>query len=89
MNANRMLRARKVLSYVAERLDTDKIPEGKADQADTWLELLCQEKVVLTLTELTVDCSSKVDLADYSGADVETGRGYIIYLSIKDRESGG
>ena len=45
LNANRMLRARKVLFYVAERLESDLIPKEGKDKADDWLELLCQEKV--------------------------------------------
>jgi len=46
LNANRMLRARKVVAYVAERIETDLIPPNESkDQPDTWLELLCQEKV--------------------------------------------
>jgi WD repeat-containing protein 48 len=45
LNANRMLRARKVVAYVAERLESDLLPKDNKDQPDTWLELLCQEKV--------------------------------------------
>jgi hypothetical protein len=41
-----MLRARKVVAYVAERIEADLIPMNESkDQPDTWLELLCQEKV--------------------------------------------
>ena len=40
-----MLRARKVVAYVAERIESDLIPKDRKDQPDTWLELLCQEKV--------------------------------------------
>jgi hypothetical protein len=40
-----MLRARKVLLYVAERIESDLIPKEGKDQPDTWLELLCQGKV--------------------------------------------
>ena len=40
-----MLRARKVLTYVAERIESDLIPQAEKDQPDTWLEMLCQEKV--------------------------------------------
>ena len=50
LNANRMLRARKVVAYVAERIDVDGIPqETKNLPPDTWLELLCQDKVPLSL----------------------------------------
>jgi len=44
LNANRMLRARKVLTYIAERIESDKIPQK--EPVDSWLELICQEKVV-------------------------------------------
>ena len=47
-----MLRARKVLAYVAERIESDRIPQDTKDQPDTWLELICQEKVYLHLTNL-------------------------------------
>lgn len=49
LNANRMLRARKVLAYVAERIESDRVPQETKDQHDTWLELLCQEKVPISL----------------------------------------
>jgi WD repeat-containing protein 48 len=45
LNANRMLRARKIVAYVAERIESDLIPPEIKDQPDIWLELLCQEKV--------------------------------------------
>jgi WD repeat-containing protein 48 len=45
LNANRMLRARKIVAYVAERIESDLIPTEIKDQPDIWLELLCQEKV--------------------------------------------
>jgi len=48
LNANRMLRARKVLAYIAERLDSDEIPQEAKNQPETWLELLCQDKVFLS-----------------------------------------
>ena len=53
MNANRMLRARKVLAYVAERLDPDEIPQENKNQPDIWLELLCQDKVPRLSSVLT------------------------------------
>jgi hypothetical protein len=40
-----MLRARKVLSYVAERIEFEKISQHLNEQLEDWLELLCQEKV--------------------------------------------
>lgn len=48
LNANRMLRARKVVSYVGERIESEHIPADTKDQPDTWLEILCQDKVILT-----------------------------------------
>jgi len=45
LNANRMLRARKVVSYVAERIESDLIPADTRDQPHTWLDILCQDKV--------------------------------------------
>lgn len=53
LNANRMLRARKVVSYVAERIESALIPSDTKDQPDTWLDILCQDKVRLSFTELT------------------------------------
>jgi len=46
LNANRMLRARKVLAYVAERIESNQIPPETRNQPDAWLELLCQDKVL-------------------------------------------
>lgn len=48
LNANRMLRARKVVAYVTERIDVDGIPPETKNQPDAWLELLCQDKVPLS-----------------------------------------
>jgi WD repeat-containing protein 48 len=45
LNANRLLRARKVIAYAAERIDSDHIPKDGKEHPDNWLELLCQEKV--------------------------------------------
>jgi WD repeat-containing protein 48 len=48
LNANRMLRARKILGYVAERLepDADRLaPDALAPEE--YLELYCQDKVSL------------------------------------------
>jgi WD repeat-containing protein 48 len=53
LNANRMLRARKVLAYVAERLDPDEIPQENKNQPDIWLDLLCQDKVPRLSSVLT------------------------------------
>jgi len=47
-----MLRARKVIAYIAERLESDLIPEKEKDQPDTWLELLCQEKVFIFIISI-------------------------------------
>jgi hypothetical protein len=42
-----MLRARKVLAYVAERVESERLPPEAKDQPDDFLELICQEKVAL------------------------------------------
>jgi hypothetical protein len=47
-----MLRARKVLAYVAERIESDLIPPNSKDRPDTWLEILCQEKVCTEFSKL-------------------------------------
>jgi hypothetical protein len=65
-----MLRARKVLVYVAERIESDRLPP---EAPDDWLELICQEKVHISLTSLIVGCSPELDFADDSSADMETG----------------
>jgi WD repeat-containing protein 48 len=44
LNANRMLRARKILGYVAERLEPDVNAEDRPAPAD-YLELYCLDKV--------------------------------------------
>ena len=84
-----MLRARKVLAYVAERLGHDDIPQENKNQPDIWLDLLCQDKVP-RLSSVLADfkaCSCEVDVTDYSDADVEARRRYFIYLSVKVGES--
>ena len=47
LNANRMLRAKKVLAYVAERIDPPRPedPEGNAMPPEEYLELYCQKIV--------------------------------------------
>ncbi|KAI9660269.1 MAG: hypothetical protein M1831_003577 [Alyxoria varia] len=46
LNANRMLRAKKVLVYVAERLEATEMDRGAADaQPEEYLELYCHEQV--------------------------------------------
>lgn len=47
-----MLRARKIVAYIAERIESDLIPEADKDQPDIWLELLCQEKVLSSIALL-------------------------------------
>ena len=83
LNANRMLRARKIIAYVAERIESDLIPETDKDKPDTWLELLCQEKVFTVYFYANVDCSSEVDVADDSDANVETRWRCSVHLSIE------
>jgi hypothetical protein len=40
-----MLRARKIVMYVAERIESEEIPSDIKEQPYLWLELLCQDKV--------------------------------------------
>jgi WD repeat-containing protein 48 len=52
LNANRMLRVKKILAYVAERIDP--VPEGEEQAADAlkpeeYLELYCNDQVSLVL----------------------------------------
>lgn len=53
LNANRMLRAKKVLAYVAERIET---PSEQSDsdsfKPEDYLELLCQDQLVAHNTTL-------------------------------------
>ena len=90
LNANRMLRARKVVAYVAERIVSDLIPKDKMDRPDTWLELLCQEKVHRrTQVCLTFEGRPpEMDLTDDKDADMETRRRCTIHISLKIRGSG-
>jgi WD repeat-containing protein 48 len=46
LNANRMLRAKKILSYVAERIEPmPEVPDPDALKAEDYLELYCQNQV--------------------------------------------
>jgi len=40
-----MLRARKIVAYAAERIESEDAPSDTKDPPYLWLELLCQEKV--------------------------------------------
>ena len=82
-----MLRARKITAYVAERIESDLIPEEDKDQPDTWLELFCQEKVLFVYCHANADCSSEVDVTDDSDANVEARWRYSVHLSIKVGEN--
>lgn len=58
LNANRMLRARKVLSYIAERIDPvnpSDPPDPNALQPEEYLELYCQN-IVSNTHPLIDDC---------------------------------
>lgn len=50
LNANRMLRAKKILAYVAERIDPPNPDEPEEDAMDPeeYLELYCQNTVRIT-----------------------------------------
>ncbi|KZF19341.1 WD repeat protein-like protein [Xylona heveae TC161] len=56
LNANRMLRARKILGYVAERIEPQpEKPDPDALKPEEYLELYCQNQVVLpTMTLATL-----------------------------------
>ena len=56
MNANRMLRAKKICGYVAERIET--LPQIEADglKPEEYLELICQGQV----RQMNQDNSSKL-----------------------------
>ena len=41
-----MLRARKILTYVMDRLDSDLLAEHASQAPSDWLELLCLDKVI-------------------------------------------
>ena len=46
LNANRMLRAKKILAYVAERIDPQpEPPEPGSLKPEEYLELYCQNQV--------------------------------------------
>ncbi|KAK0259807.1 hypothetical protein B0A54_08682 [Friedmanniomyces endolithicus] len=57
LNANRMLRGKKILAYVAERIEPGPAPEGKegepaALRPEEYLELWCQSQIVPTTMTL-------------------------------------
>ncbi|KAK0994655.1 hypothetical protein LTR54_010753 [Friedmanniomyces endolithicus] len=57
LNANRMLRGKKILAYVAERIEPGPAPEGKegepaALRPEEYLELWCQNQIVPTTMTL-------------------------------------
>ena len=46
LNANRMLRAKKILAYVAERIESQpELPDPDALRAEEYLELYCHNQV--------------------------------------------
>lgn len=51
LNANRMLRAKKILTYVAERLPSEPDqPDQRSMRPEEYLELYCQDQVCLPAT---------------------------------------
>ncbi|KAL8907357.1 MAG: hypothetical protein Q9207_001475 [Kuettlingeria erythrocarpa] len=53
LNANRMLRAKKICAYIAERIETPpEHPDPKALKPEEYLELYCQDKLVSPNTTL-------------------------------------
>ena len=69
LNANRMLRARKILSYVAERIEPmSEQPDPDALKPEEYLELYCQNQVCLDLFTLHM-CGILIFLAHISHHD--------------------
>lgn len=57
MTANRMLRARKVLAYVAEKIeDLPTYPEHEDLKPEEYLELYCQDQVRFSYGIATTNC---------------------------------
>ncbi|KAK3061017.1 hypothetical protein LTS18_007199, partial [Coniosporium uncinatum] len=55
LNANRMLRARKIMAYVAERIETAEQMEQGGLRAEEYLELYCNDKLIPpTMTLATI-----------------------------------
>jgi WD repeat-containing protein 48 len=73
LNANRMLRAKKILSYVAERIEPmPEVPDPDAPKAEEYLELYCQNQVrrilQVAITERNADeCYSACIANDDAG----------------------
>jgi hypothetical protein len=58
LNANRMLRARKILSYVAERIEPQsEKPDPDALRPEEYLELYCHEQVCHLSSNGKGECS--------------------------------
>lgn len=52
LNANRMLRVKKILSYVAERIEAPSEAPGENDlKPEEYLELYCNDQVCLCFAE--------------------------------------
>lgn len=54
LNANRMLRARKILAYIAERIEPPPEKEEEVMKPEEYLELYCQNQVSM-MCEVLVD----------------------------------
>ena len=55
-----MLRARKILTYVMERLDTNLLAEHASQAPSDWLELLCLDKVINWSAKSLSEANNKV-----------------------------
>ena len=66
LNANRLLRARKVLTYIADRLDPSCKPSNaEALRAEDYLDLYCQDRIVppqMTLADIKTEFKCPSDL---------------------------
>jgi hypothetical protein len=40
-----MLRAQKLVAYIAEKIESDLIPLYRKNEPEEWLDILCQDKV--------------------------------------------
>lgn len=69
LNANRMLRARKILSYIAERIEpapTKEEAEAGVMKPEEYLELYCQNQVCFSQRPISISDCVDCDLRLYT-----------------------
>lgn len=94
LNANRMLRAKKILAYVAERIDPPNPdePEEDAMKPEEYLELYCQKMVCSFSVHVQVEMLTKTadpakhDSCDNSGTHLALVWGYATVLQSERKE---